>query len=433
LKVNLQTIGCRLNFSEIDAYTRDLTARGHTIVSDPDQADLVLVNTCTVTAKAASDSRQKVRQAARAGAEQIIVTGCWSTLEPGQAADLPGVSKVIANQDKDQLLPLLEREHPALFDLEPIECHPLKGMRLRTRAFIKVQDGCDNRCAFCITTLARGASRSRTVDEIIAEIRQLQYAGVKEYVLTGVNLGSWGQDWYQASNLRHLITQILDQTDPARLRLSSVEPWDIQPDFFDLWQDSRLCRHIHLPIQSGSDTILRRMARKGTTASYLKLIDRARKAIPDVSISTDLIVGFPGESDTEFDQSIDFVRRVGFSDAHVFSFSARPGTAAARMMDQVPSRTIRKRSQAMREVVSASKQAYMENFLQREVTVLWEARPELNGDEWLLSGLTDHHIRVKALSKEQIWNEFSLVRITETDDHFLRGEITLSRITHELH
>jgi tRNA A37 methylthiotransferase MiaB len=171
------------------------------------------------------------------------------------------------------------------------------------------------------------------------------------------------------------------------------------------------------------------MARKGSTATYLKLIDWARKAIPDVSISTDFIVGFPGESDTEFEQSIDLVRRVGFSDGHVFSFSARPGTTAARMMDQVPSSTIKERSQTMQKVVRASKQAYMKNFLQREVTVLWEASPELNGDAWLLSGLTRHHIRVKALSKEQLWNEFSRVRITEKDDHFLRGEIKSSRIT----
>lgn len=390
---------------------------------EPDQADLVLVNTCTVTSRAASDSRQIVRQAACAGVNHVILTGCWSTMEPKQAADLPNVRKIISNQDKDHLVQILEREEPALFDIEPIQRMPLEGLRLRTRAFIKVQDGCDNHCTFCITTLARGRSRSRPAVEIIDEIRDLQSQGVKEFVLTGVHLGSWGQDGHAASSLHHLVTQILDRANPARLRLSSLEPWDVTPEFFKLWQDTRLCPHFHLPVQSGSDSILRKMARRGSTKAYLGLVDSLRKAVPDVALSTDIIVGFPGETEAEFEQSLEFARRVGFSDGHVFSFSPRPGTVAARMKDQIPARVIKDRSQAMQEVLKASRQAYLKQFFHRDVTVLWEASPEVNGAGWIWNGLTGHNVRVKAQSTQHLWNQLSKVHINHVDDYYLRGDI----------
>jgi threonylcarbamoyladenosine tRNA methylthiotransferase MtaB len=423
LKVNLQTVGCRLNFSEIDAYARDLMANGHVIVPTPDEADLVLVNTCSVTSKAASDSRQKVRQAAKAGVDNIVVTGCWSTMEPSKAIRLPGVHMVVPNRDKDRLLEILEHDSPSLFDLEPIERYPLPGLRLRTRAFIKVQDGCDNRCTFCVTTLARGQGRSRPAGQIITEINRLKSQGVKEFVLTGVHLGSWGRDLLPKKSLKDLIAIILDSTDPTRLRLSSLEPWDIEPEFFELWKDSRLCPHLHLPLQSGSSKILKKMARKVTPESFLQLVEYARRAIPNVSISTDVIVGFPGEDDDLFHQSQTFVQKLSFADGHVFAFSPRPGTAAAEMDQQVPADVIKRRSREMRQVIQASHKSYAAKFVGEEVNVLWEASPQLNQTGWVLTGHTEHNLRVKARWPDKLWNQISAVRIQANEKDYLRGDI----------
>jgi threonylcarbamoyladenosine tRNA methylthiotransferase MtaB len=423
VKVNLQTIGCRLNFSEIDSYARHLRAAGHVIVADPEEADIVLVNTCSVTAKAASDSRQRIRQAARNGSSRVIVTGCWSTLEPQKASRLPGVRHVIPNQQKDNLLEVVAQKDPALFDIEPIARFPLRGMRLRTRAFIKVQDGCDNRCTFCVTTLARGQGRSKPAAEVVAEIRQLLEQGVKEVVLTGVHLGSWGRDLTHARSLKDLLAQILDETDPARLRLSSLEPWDIEPDFFQLWKDPRLCPHLHLPLQSGCGDILRRMARKVTPQSFQKLVDAAREAIPDISISTDVIVGFPGEEEEFFNQSVEFIRQIGFADGHVFAFSPRPGTAAAGMSGRVPPTIIKQRSRRMRQVFKAAKQTFAQQFLGNIVNVLWEASPTLDNSGWTLSGYSQHKLRVRAHSPQRLWNHISQVEIKTQRKGVLEGEI----------
>jgi threonylcarbamoyladenosine tRNA methylthiotransferase MtaB len=330
MRIYLDTIGCRLNQSEIEQYARQFRAAGHFLVESPEAADLVVVNTCAVTAAAVSDSRQKIRQVARQSAAKIVATGCWSTLEPEAVEKLPGVTHVIPNKDKDNLVSSLLHSPSEVFDLEFIERQPLPGARLRTRAFIKVQDGCDNRCTFCVTTIARGAGRSRSISQVISDVRSALSGDSKEIVLTGVHLGSWGKDLSPDLHLKDLVQAILDDTDIPRLRLSSLEPWDLDGRFFEMWQNRRLCRHLHLPLQSGSRTILRRMARKTTPDSFARLISTARAAIPDVAITTDVIVGFPGESEAEFAVSIRFIEEMNFlRRGHVFSYSARPGTAAA--------------------------------------------------------------------------------------------------------
>jgi len=332
MKIYLDTIGCRLNQAEIENYARQLYAAGHELVAASSEADWVIVNTCAVTSAAASDSRAKIRQAARSGDAQIVVTGCWSSLQPEQAASLPGVQHVVANTHKDQLVQEIFGFPLETFDLEPVARTPLPGARLRTRAFIKVQDGCDNRCTFCVTTLARGAGRSRSIREVLADIQAALQPGksqAREIVLTGVHLGSWGQDFARPDRLKNLIQAILSETDVQRLRLSSLEPWDLDEAFFELWADPRLCRHLHLPLQSGSPATLRRMARKTTPVSYARLLETARRLIPQLAITTDIITGFPGESQSEFDESLAFVKAMRFAGGHVFTYSERPGTAAA--------------------------------------------------------------------------------------------------------
>ncbi len=428
MKIYLDTVGCRLNQSEIELYARQFRSAGHTLVASPEEADLAVVNTCAVTAAAASDSRQKIRQAARAGAREVAVTGCWSTLNPQAAAELPAVSFVVPNAGKDQLVSQLLQIPEEAFDLEPVLRQQVPGARLRTRAFIKAQDGCDNRCTFCVTTLARGPGRSRPRQDVLADVRGALAAGSQEVVLTGVHLGSWGQDFAPPQHLSALVQSILKQTDAPRLRLSSLEPWDLDADFFSLWGDARLCRHLHLPLQSGCAATLRRMARKTTPESFAALVTAARAAVPDMAITTDIIVGFPGESPAEFEQSLEFVRLMQFAGGHVFAYSARPGTAAARMPAQVPSALRKERSARMRLALAEAAAAYQGRFIGQTLTVLWETAAALGPEGWTLSGLTDNYLRVNATASQQFWNLITPVQLSGVGEDAVTGQVQLAGV-----
>ena len=426
MKVFLDTVGCRLNQAEIENYARYLHAAGHDLVASSTEADWVIVNTCAVTTAAASDSRAKIRQAARKRDAQIIVTGCWSSLQPEQAARLPGVKHVVANTHKDELVSDLFGATPEIYELEPVARAAVPGARLRTRAFIKAQDGCDNRCTFCVTTLARGAGRSRSIPEILADIQAALQPGesqAREIVLTGVHLGSWGHDFPAQARLHDLIRAILADTDVPRLRLSSLEPWDLDEAFFELWSDARLCRHLHLPLQSGSSATLKRMARKTTPANFASLLATARQVIPQVAITTDMITGFPGESQAEFNESLEFVQAMRFAGGHVFSYSARPGTAAARMPAQVPHEQRKERNVQMRSILELAQQHYQSDFLGQVLPVLWESTRALDSEGWTVSGLTDNYLRVQAVTPRHLWNEITPVRLIAPAPDGLRGQI----------
>lgn len=421
MKVFLNMVGCRLNQSEIETFARQFRSAGHSIVAAPEEADLVVINTCAVTSQAASDSRQKIRQAARAGAQEIIATGCWATVNPDGAAALPGVTRVIDNAAKDVLVPQVLQLPAEAFDLEPVEREPLPGARARTRAFIKVQDGCDNRCTFCITTIARGKSRSRTEAAVIADIQAALAGGAQEVVLTGVHLGSWGYDLSPRLRLADLIRMILKESDLPRLRLSSLEPWDLDTDFFSLWEDARLCRHLHLPLQSGCAATLKRMARKTTPESFARLVEAARRQIPGVAVTTDIIAGFPGETDSEFEESLDFVREMAFAGGHVFTYSARQGTAAARMPAQVPHPVRKERNARLREALAESARSYREAFLDQELPVLWESTTGCGPDGWEVTGLTDNYIKITAVAPQDVWNTIRPVRLRTLKDDGAEG------------
>jgi threonylcarbamoyladenosine tRNA methylthiotransferase MtaB len=421
VKIYLDTIGCRLNQAEIESYARQFRAAGHDLVAEPAEADLAVVNTCAVTRAAVSDSRAKVRQFNRAGVKEVILTGCWSTLQPDQAAGLEGVSRLVPNEAKDRLVADLLQMPMAAFGLEPIERQPIPGARLRTRAFIKVQDGCDNRCTFCVTTLARGGGRSRSVAEILEDIRLAGQA--REVVLTGVHLGSWGVDLSPHLHLRDLIRRILTETDVPRLRLSSLEPWDLDEEFFSLWDDPRLCPHLHLPLQSGCAATLRRMARKTSPEAFAELVTAARSTIPGVAITTDVITGFPVETQAEFEESLEFVRQMRFAGGHVFTYSARPGTAAARMPEQVPHAVRKHRNAQMRDVFSEAQHTYQEAFLGQVLPVLWESSDLLGEEGWELSGLTGNYLRVHARALHRLWNKITPVRLSGLAGGYLQGDI----------
>lgn len=422
MKIFLDTIGCRLNQAEIENMARQFRSAGHEIVATADSAEMAVVNTCAVTTQAASDSRSKIRNIARAGVEQIIPTGCWTTLQPKEAAALPNVLQVVTNQEKDLLVSKILNLEPSTFDLEPIDRTPIPGLHRRTRAFIKVQDGCDNKCTFCITTVARGESKSRLLANVIADINSALAGDSKEIVLTGVHLGSWGQD-FGNHHVRDLVKTILRETDVKRLRLSSLEPWDLDSDFFSLWNDKRLMPHLHLPLQSGSDSTLKRMLRKTTTDSFRELVNSARKQIPDVAITTDIIAGFPGETEEEFSQTLDFVKEMKFTGGHVFTYSSRPGTGASRMKGQVKPELRKKRNHILQEAIEESAKIYRQEFIGKKASVLWESTTEYDEFGWKMEGWSENYLRVSAIASSPRWNEVDKVNLIEVDDKKIKGEI----------
>ncbi|MCH7825309.1 MAG: tRNA (N(6)-L-threonylcarbamoyladenosine(37)-C(2))-methylthiotransferase MtaB [Acidobacteria bacterium] len=426
MRVRIDSVGCRLNIGEAEHLARALAVDGHCIVGPGEAADLMVFNTCAVTHVAARKSRKLIRHWRRANpTAALVVTGCYAELSPGEVAAL-GVDLVVGNQDKDELPRLLKEAGilrdaqvvpaPDAFPLQP-DGAPAGNRNGRTRAFVKVQDGCDNRCTFCIVTVARGDSRSRGVSEIVAEIRELVDAGYREAVLSGVHLGSYGHDRNDQEGLLRLVRAILDETTIPRLRLSSLEPWDLGAEFFSLWaQDPRLLPHVHLPLQSGCDETLRRMARRTDQASFRALVGQAREAVPELSITTDIIVGFPGESDAEFETSLGFVEEMEFAKLHVFRYSPREGTVAATMPGRVPPPVAQQRSNRMHALGAVCEAGFKARFIGRTVPVLWEsAEPRPECLRW--SGLTGNYIRV----------------VTETgEDVDLANEVTETTLIREL-
>jgi threonylcarbamoyladenosine tRNA methylthiotransferase MtaB len=422
MRIYLDQIGCRLNYSEMETLAARLRAAGHRIVAAPDEAQVIVFNSCAVTADAVRTSRKQVRHLHAANpAARIAVTGCWATLEP-TAAQQPGVALVAPNDQKDLLHTLLEPwsaelDYPA--DLariqpdgtpfgDPFQTSAALAARPRTRAFIKVQDGCNNRCTFCIVTVARGESRSHSIRHLVGEVQRLVEQSVQEAVLTGVHLGSYGRDLAGAeqTDLKALVAALLGETGIARLRLSSLEPWELTEGFFDLWQrwPERLCPHLHLPLQAGTDRQLRRMARRCTTSSFRQLVQDARTAIPDLIVTTDLITGFPGETDADFAAGLAFVEEMSFAHAHIFPFSPRTGTAAAAFGDQVPTAVKKDRSRRLHEVVERTGLAERQRFLGQQRPVLWEGEGQPLTDQAgrLWSGFTDNYLRVMAVAPDDL-------------------------------
>jgi len=392
---------------------RQFQQQGHEVVDDPAQADRVVVNTCAVTNEATASSRKLVRELARANQQaEITVTGCYAQIAPEEIQVLPGVSRIVDNANKDRLVELMTGTPVEPFDREPFEReNAVRGAGGRTRAFVKVQDGCDNACTFCVTTIARGAGRSRPQDEVIEEIRYLHDIGYQEAVLTGVHLGSYGHDLGKPNGLVELVRAILGETDIPRLRLSSLEPWDLSPSFFDLWRDARLCRHLHLPLQSGCDATLKRMLRWTNQQQFRALVQAARERIAGVSITTDMIVGFPGETDEEFAISEAFVREMQFAGLHVFRYSRRPGTAAARMRGHVAEAVKKARSARLRALAADLEQQYAQQFAGSTLEVLWEQITGATEAGFVNVGYTDNYIKVRGIHPRVLSNHITPARL----------------------
>lgn len=419
MKVHLNTLGCRLNQSEIDSMARQFTRRGDQIADSPESADLMVVNTCAVTQEATRSSRQLIYKLHRANPDaQIAVTGCYSNVARREVAALPGVLHVIDNNVKESLVSIVTGDTLAnieVYDHEPLARQVLAGAQGRTRAFIKVQDGCDRHCSFCITRVARGKGRSRDVREIVAEINELHEAGYQEAVLTGVHLGSYGHDLGQPDGLYRLMQTILAETSIPRIRLSSLEPWGIADNFFTLWDNPRLCRHLHLPLQSGCDATLKRMIRRTSQAEFRAIMHEARQHIPDVAIATDVIVGFPGETDEEFAISRDFIEEMDFADMHIFRYSKREGTAAVRLPNHISDDAKRERSELLHAMNERGKHRFAEQFVGSIMPVLWEAVGGATEQGFINSGYTDNYLRVRSIVPDVLTNHITETRLISYD------------------
>ncbi len=428
MNVYLDFLGCRLNEAELQEWARGFRQAGHEIVTDPALARVCVVNTCAVTSEASRKSRQRIRRLHRLNPDAAIVAaGCDATLEGRSLAGLPGVVLALDNRQKERLVELtLETLGEPVPEARRMDTpyHPFAGSR--TRAFLKVQDGCNNRCTYCLVRILRGEERSRPPERVLLDVRRLVEAGYREIVLTGVHLAAYGRD--HGTDLKSLVAGILAETDVPRLRLSSLEPWDIPEDFFSLWEDPRLGQHLHLPLQSGCDATLRRMGRRITAAQFADLVGRAREAIPDLTVTTDVMVGFPGETDEEFRKSLDFVRSMGFANVHLFPFSPRPGTPAARLPYRPDGRVVGERLEAMRIVAWEGKRAHMARFVGHVRPVLWESHDDVP-DGWLWSGLTDNYIRVRTLTPEgvDLHNRILPTRLLRVEDGALFGETVRRR------
>lgn len=426
MRVHLKTLGCRLNEAELESWARGFQARGFAISADSSDCDLVVVNTCAVTAEAVRKSRKLIRRTHRDSPRaKLVMSGCYASLDPAQAAAELGVDLVVANPDKERLVQIVTRE----LDLPTMPAMATEPgaqallSRNRQRAFIKVQDGCRYRCSYCIVTIARGEERSKPIDEIVDEINQLHDGGIHEVVLAGVHLGGYGSD--AGSSLQQLVKRVLQETRIPRIRLGSLEPWELPQEFWSLFSNPRLMPHLHLPLQSGADSVLRRMSRRCRTGDFLDLIGEARRRVENFSVTTDIIVGFPGETESEWQQTMDLVEKAGFTHVHIFAYSAREGTKAATLPDSIPREIKRQRSEQLHELAESSRRGQLQHFIGKTFDVLVEARSESQAGESLWSGYTPNYLRIEFPGGEQIENSIVpvLVEGVSADSTRLMGRL----------
>ena len=395
MNINFQALGCRLNEAELESWAGEFLKLGHQVTTDSEEADIVVFNSCAVTAEADRKSRQQIGRLHRKNPQaKLIVTGCHASLNNNAVKNYLGVDLVVNNDDKDELV----QQTVDNFGLINTETDGVAQnalfLRGRHRAFIKVQDGCRYRCTYCIVTIARGAERSRSIADILAEINSLYQQGVQEIAITGVHVGGYGSD--TDSSLYRLLNEILDHSEIPRIRLASVEPWDLPDNFFTLFENPRLMPHMHLPIQSGCDSVLKRMARRCKTAEFSDIVDKARDAFPLFNITTDIIVGFPGETEAEWEQTMAYIERTGFGHMHIFSYSKRDGTKAAGLPDQIDMAIRKSRSRQMHELALELKTRELKNQVGREVSVLWEQK--INQETGLWAGYTPEYHKIHSAS-----------------------------------
>ncbi len=418
MRVVLSSVGCKLNQAELEALGRAFEAAGHEIVAAFEAADVHVVNSCTVTQEAARDSRRLARRGQGAHRRlHTVVTGCHATTQPGDVSGIPGVDLVVGNADKHRLVEFVEQSIRPATSRPPLRSQA--PPRQRTRAAVKIQDGCSVRCAFCIVPAARGGEASRPPRDILDEVHRLAGAGAQEIVLTGVQISSYRSGGWELSDL---VRAVLSAAPLRRLRLSSLAPWRIGEREIALWGDPRLCRHVHLSLQSGCAATLARMRRPITPAGFASAVARLRAAVAGLAVTTDVIVGFPGESDAGFAESLAFVAAMEFARVHVFPFSPRPGTPAAQLPGQVPAPIVATRVRAMRAAAAAGRRAFLKAQVGQRVEVLWERQRQ----GWW-EGYTDTYVPVRARAPGARSNTLAWVEVEAVEGDHVRGCLSTRR------
>ena len=410
------TLGCKLNIADSEAIALDLRRAGWRVTErlSPD-ADAVIINSCSVTHVADRKSRHLLSQAKRLAPKATLAfTGCMVETVERPAIEALGADLLYRQVEQRELAERLISLHPAT----PRTGYPRPSTPLRTRAFISAQEGCNDVCAFCIIPRTRGRERSKPVEAIVQEARAREAEGAREIVITGTQLGAYGRDTGERT-LYRVIEALLEETTVPRIRISSVQPQDLSPRLIDLWQNPRLCRHFHLALQSGSETVLERMRRRYTKAQYAAAVDDLRRRIPGVAITTDVIAGFPGETDAEFDEGYDFCRSTRFAAMHVFPYSNRKGTSAEKLAGQVGEPAKKERVRRLIELGDDLSRDFRSSFIGSETDVLWETQPE----DGVWEGLTDTYVRVRARSDRNSYNQLTPVRITGLSNEGLTGEM----------
>jgi threonylcarbamoyladenosine tRNA methylthiotransferase MtaB len=416
MKVAFYTLGCKLNQAETESLAGRFSRAGFQLVPHGDGADIYIANTCTVTHIADRKSRHWLRLARRRNPRALIIaTGCYAQRNRRELAQLADL--VVNNEEKEHLLALIQTLK-GMAEGETKQSQALAATA-RTRSLIKIQDGCRTPCTYCIVPKVRPHEYSLPASRIIDEIKQKVALGYKEVVLTGTKVGTYRDG---STDLRDLIQCILTNIGIERLRLSSLQPSEISSEFLALWQDERLCRHFHLALQSGSDTVLQRMRRSYSLNQYRRTVNLIKDAIPGAAITTDILVGFPGESDEEFEQSYSFCRQAGFANIHVFPYSPRPETAAAGMAEQIKDKIKQERNQRMLELARISRRKFCERFSGQTMAVLWEK--ETSSGSGIYSGLTGNYIRVLAHSEKHLNNEIVPVKLVGFRNQEMLGELT---------
>lgn len=430
-KVAFYTLGCKVNQYETEAMEEIFEKKGYKIVGEDELADIYVINTCTVTNLSDRKSRQFISRAKKNNNNAIIaVVGCYSQVSPDEVSEIEGVDVVIGTTDRSRILELCERarENKETINIvrnvkteKQFETINIDDIKSKTRAYIKIQDGCNQFCSYCIIPYARGPIRSRPLDEIISETIKLSKAGFKEIVLTGIHVASYGKDLNKIP-LTDVLEEVAKIDGIQRIRLSSIEPTLIDEKFMkSIMKTKKVCDHFHLSLQSGCDTVLKRMNRRYTREEYRNIVKLIREYMPHAGITTDIIVGFPGETEEEFNKTYEFVREIGFSRIHVFKFSPRKGTPAAKHENQVDGNIKNSRSEKLIALGEEMMSEFNSKFIGSNLSVLFEE--ESRKEKGYIEGYTTNYIRVKAKEDVKSFGQILDVRIKEGREDYLIGRI----------
>ena len=429
-KAAFYTLGCKVNQYETEAMAEMFKSSGYEITDFENYADVYVINTCTVTNMSDRKSRQIIRRAKKTNPDAIVaVTGCYAQTSPEDVKKIDGVNIVVGTKDRKNIVELTEAASANncidtvsdIMHTHDFEDLSIKTYQNRTRAYIKIQDGCNQFCSYCIIPYARGPVRSRPEHEVIAEIQKLADDGFSEIILTGIHVASYGKD-LESCDLASLICKA-DKTDGIkRIRLSSIEPMTLNDDFIERIKPcSKLCHHFHLSLQSGCDETLKRMNRKYTCAEYENIVNGLRKNFADAAITTDIMVGFPGETEDEFLKTSEFVQRISFADAHIFQYSQRKGTPAAKRPDQVAPEIKEKRSKIIAEITQKSRDEFRNQFIGCELEVLFE-QPYHKDNEYF-EGKTSNYLTVIVPTSENLSGQIRNVTLLEMKDDVIVGKL----------